>query len=312
MVRGAIVVTGATGWVGRTLLGYLANALPSQEFDRRVVAFGSKTCSLSLSSRKEIPIHSLALLPAFAEQQTIDSLFHAAFLTPDRVIGVGIKRYCEINNLITRIVYDALLLRPTTRLVLFSSGAAPLVALADLHTVKPSPLHSYGLLKLQEEILLSSLSPTLVLRIYGLTGRYIRQPNRYALGDFLCSAIRNESIVINSPVKVVRSYVAALDLASFAWAWLQSSDPPHATPIDAVTETLDLLSLAETITTMYGLPSVKHKIDPYAMPDCYMASPQPFLCELQRYGLAPAPLEQQIRDTFSGLIMTPEPPPESP
>lgn len=301
MRTGAIVITGVTGWVGRTMIEYLLQALPPLEFEQRVRAFGSRSCSLLLSNQRKIDIQPLTLLPELAKQEPIDSLFHAAFLTPDRASEIGLHQYCEINTGITSIVCEALRSRPSARSVLFSSGAAELASAAHAQLDQGSALHSYGQLKLDEEKALGSLSSTLVLRIYGLTGRFIREPSRYALGDFLCCAYRNEPIVIQSIRRVVRGYVAACDLSALAWEWARSSDEAPRSPLDAVAETIDLLALAEMIASMYCLPPVRSSIDEALPANVYSASSRKFLTFLERYDHKPMPTEQQIRDTFDGI-----------
>ena len=302
MIRsGAIVITGATGWIGRTLLEYLAQILSTLEFNQRVRAFGSQSGQLTLSKHVRLAVLPLTLLPEFARQEPIHSLFHAAFLTPDRASGLGLDRYCEINQAITSCICDALRFRPTARAVLFSSGAAQLAAATFPQSVDQSPLQSYGSLKLQEEIALAALVPTLVLRIYGLTGRFMREPRRYALGDFLCCAYRKEAIQIRSTRREIRGYVAAFDLSALAWKWSQSFDEAPKTPLDAVDETIDLLSLAEIIASIYHLPAVRSSIDLDLPPNVYSASSAGFLAFFNRYGHVQMSREQQIRDTYEGI-----------
>jgi hypothetical protein len=65
----------------------------------------------------------------------------------------------------------------------------------------------YGHLKLEEERILMSIAPTLVLRIYALSGRYMRDPRRYALGDFIYQALHEGPVVVKSQSRVVRGYV---------------------------------------------------------------------------------------------------------
>ncbi len=304
MIRsGAIVLTGATGWVGRTVLQYLLENLPPLEFSQRVRAFASQFGSINFDNGRSIDVKPLIFLPEFAKRESIDYLLHAAFLTPDRCVEMGLDNYCEANRSITRLICASVSVSPATRVVLFSSGAAAMVSAAHPRLDPGTPLQIYGQLKLHEERILRASNPTFVLRIYGLTGRFLRDPQRYALGDFLCSAFRHESVVIKSLRKVVRGYVSASDLAALAWEWLQSSDEAPSAPLEAVAETIDLFNLAQMISSIYNLPSVHSSIDLAMLPDVYTASSQFFLSLLEYYGLKSASLEQQIRDTYSGIVM---------
>ena len=131
----------------------------------------------------------------------------------------------------------------------------------------------------------------------------MRDPNLFALGDFLLTALRGEAIQIKSSMPVLRSYGHAGDITGLAWRWLLSTDEASAAgrPLTAVSLTLDLKKLAERITSLYHLPPVQVAIDPNAAPNSYVADPEPFLAALKHYGLQPTSLEDQLRDTATGL-----------
>ena len=302
-----LFITGATGWIGRSVLHYLHKILPRKDFNDYIIPFASSEKIIHISNgdgsfESKIRAHPLSEITSVAAGVKRLNLIHTAFLTKDRIHETGISHYIHANQQITECLGRLLQQNPETRSVLFSSGAAAEMGNGNSRTEISVDSNPYAFLKRQEEILFATHASSLILRIYALSGRFIRTPQSFALGSFLLSAIAGQSIVILAKRPVVRGYVSAMDVSALAWAWLQSSDDPPSTPLDAVTETIDLLSLAEMITSMYDLPAVHHSIDAEAIPDCYMAYSQPFLDQLHRYGLVPTPLEQQIRDTSSGLI----------
>jgi nucleoside-diphosphate-sugar epimerase len=299
--QGVLVITGATGWVGRTAVAELQRLLPPPLFAERVRLFASRAGSLAMAGGAH-PLYPLQALPELAAAEPLAAVLHTAFLTRDRLETVGLETYVATNRSITQQVARALALAPTARAVVISSGAAAAIAAADPDQLACDP---YGVLKREEERLLAGLVPSLVLRIYALTGRFIRDPRRFALGDFLLTALRGEPIRIQAPMPVWRSYGHAGDITALAWRWLlapaATDDALSADPLAAVSLGLDLRSLAQRITELYQLPPLQASMDPLAPPNRYLADPAPFLAALERHGLAPTSLEQQLRDTAAGL-----------
>ena len=159
----------------------------------------------------------------------------------------------------------------------------------------------YGQLKLEEEMRLGEVAESLVLRIYGLTGKYIRHSRHFAVGSFLHQALDRQAIKINSPARVVRGYVHAEDVAHLAYSWLSSSDPSPPDPVPAVSHSLDLYALASLISRLYQLPEPQWDCDPAAEPNVYTNETETFCSLLANYGKLPMALEEQILDTALGI-----------
>lgn len=307
MPGGLLVITGATGWVGRSALQELQALLPLSQFAERVRLFASRAGSLPIASSSDgrgfnLQVYPLKFLPELAAAHPLAAIFHAAFLTRDRLDAMGQDTYVATNRWITGQVAQAVALAPKVRAIAISSGAAAscdgLSNPMDRLDVDP-----YGVLKREEETILAGLAPSLVLRIYALSGRFIRGPERFALGDFLLTALRGEAIRLQAKVPVLRSYGHAADITALAWRWLLCSKAGAVEPpLDAVSLSIDLLSLAHRITSLYQLPPVQASFDYMASPNRYLADPGPFLASLARHGLKPTSLEQQILETASGLV----------
>lgn len=292
---GAIVVTGASGWVGRSLLEKLYTLLPREEFLARVRAFSSESGSIYLDSGLLITTQALTALPELANKETCSFFLHAAFLTPDRCASLGHESYAAINRSITKLVETAVRSCSSARVVLFSSGAA---ALAETNQVKISPATLlYGDLKLEEERRLQAIVPPLKLRIYALSGRYIREPRRYALGDFIYQALQGNCIELKSPDRIVRGYVHADCLAEAGIRWLFSHLAAPNNAINAVTHEVDLVGLASSIAAACGGLPVRVPVQANIKSNVYSASPGDFLHLLGLLCIDVPSLEHQIRDT---------------
>lgn len=303
--NGLLVVTGATGWFGRTALHDLQRLLGPESFSRKVRAFASRPRTIASTGfadgvERPIPVAPLAELPKLAAREQVESLLHTAFLTREYVERVGVDEYISINRGITDLVCRSLEASPSARAVLISSGAAEAldhVATLEEHLIADP----YGVLKAEEERRLSEIADTLVLRAYAVSGRFMRDPEQFALGDFLLRALGGLPIVIKAPMPVLRGYGHAGDMVNLAFRWLWSQQPPPAHPIAAVSQEVELLELAGLISSLYDLVPPSSTIDKSLSPNLYTADPLPYANKLHALGIVPRSLEEQIFDTASGL-----------
>jgi nucleoside-diphosphate-sugar epimerase len=297
-----IIVTGATGWVGRSLLHELQKAIPCSSFNSSVLAFGSKATVIASTAYREgcqisIPIIPLQDIVQMARGRNI-LLVHTAFLTKDRLANYGYSKFVEINRRITDMAYQAAQEASSSRIVAISSGAAALAEQRNEESLD-NALDPYGFLKLQEEKLLHAVTATQVLRIYALTGQFIRDPLSFAIGDFLVSALERRPIHIYSKGPVIRGYVSASDVAQCALHWLASEEKPLP-PVPAVSHVASLTTLAAKITSIYQLDPVV--IESMSEPaNSYSHSPLRFLEMLSRFSIKPNPFNEQILDTARGI-----------
>lgn len=303
--QGLLVVTGATGWFGRTALHELQQLLGPESFSCRVRAFASRSRIIASTGfadgvERSIPVAPLAELPELAAREPIEALMHTAFLTREYVERVGVEAYIRTNRSITELIYRSLDCTPSARAVVISSGAA-----ADLDDVASLEDHlysdPYGVLKREEEWRLGQIADTLVLRAYAVSGRFMRDPSQFALGDFLLRALEGLPIRIRAPMPVIRGYGNAGDMVSLAFRWLWSEHLPPSHPIAAVSQQVELLQLASLITSLYDLPPISSAIDTSLPPNYYTADPACYANMLQMLAIKPRSLEEQVIDTLSGL-----------
>ena len=141
---------------------------------------------------------------------------------------------------------------------------------------------------------------SLILRIYGLTGRFINNPERFALGSFINQALKKQPIKIESKIPVIRGYGNAHDICKLALNWIFDENyQNYKEPISTVNVEIDLLSLAQKISEIYDLPKVNCSWDDKLKPNKYSCSSVKFIKELRRYHLKPKNIEEQILDTSS-------------
>ena len=299
-MNGFIVVTGASGWVGKTALFELQKILPSEDFQKRVLAFASskKFYETTLYSKNfKIPVYPLLELSNFAKNHNLSFLFHCAFLTREKVNILGIEEYIRINKSIINSVCSACKSFPNIKIISISSGAANKYT-SEKNFLKELHSDPYGVLKREEELRIQSFSNSLILRIYALSGRFMKEPNIFALGNFIIKAMQNEKIQITSKTPVIRSYGNASDICKFAWSWLfDENNVKFNSPINAVSLTLKLDKLAQEVSNTFNSPGVVCDWDSRLKPNSYIAETDTFKKSLEFYGLRPKSLIEQIKDS---------------
>lgn len=294
--KGSIVVTGATGWMGLTVIQELYRILPRSEARARIHPFASQQSSIRVDPETLITAEPLRNLSLLAKEGSIAIIIHCAFLTPDKLSAMGVEQFISVNQAITREICYALELNPKARVVSMSSGAAG-DAPERLNTTEASAKEVYGWLKLDEEHRLRELAATLVLRIFALTGRNMRNPRQYALGDFIYQALIDKQIIVNCTRKTVRGYGPAGEIARLAVLWAMSQEPAPKQPISTVSHIIELTELAKMVALRISVGRPVNSLEADLPVDTYIADPGDFLMILKRFRIICPSLERQIDKT---------------
>lgn len=296
--EGQYLLTGASGWFGRTALWEYERSHGPEALRRDVVAFASTAKEIDFGSAYG-PMPALPLAAITAIRKPL-GLIHLAFLTRDQLQHLEVQRYIAINRAISDQIERLLEQHANLPIITTSSGAA-----AALENEAQDLLQNpYGVLKQEEEALWQRHAQdrmALVFRVYAASGRFLKSPKLFALGDFVEKALNGQAIEIKSRRPVLRSYVHVGTLMQLAWALLRQPLESGFQQIDACTESLSLLELAEIVSKIWHLPAPVHEIDHNLNPDSYVADCTPFLSLLQRYHLSSPDLEAQLLETASWI-----------
>ena len=294
------VITGGSGWVGKNFLFELSKILSYEEFKKNLFVFGSKDRIIKLRDNKNkktinIPVKKLSLINEVLKEREKINLVHTAFLTREKVNKFGIKKYIKTNTDITNHVVDFLKIKKESKAVIISSGAATIFEQKNKsqRIIEKDP---YGFLKLEEEKKISKIVPSLTLRIYGLTGKFIRDPNLFALGNFLINAKNKSHLKIISKYHVIRSYGCASDIAKLGIKWLSREAKTEL--LNAATDTISIYELARKITNLYNLNPIESDIDENLSKDDYSCETYVFKNYLKTFGIKITNIEKQIQETF--------------
>ena len=295
-----LLLTSASGWFGRTALHVYEQEHGPEALRREVIPFASRERWVDFDSPHG-PVKACPL-EAITEVSNPRGLLHLAFLTRDKVEGLGHERYVASNRAITARVAELLQAWPSMPVVTTSSGAA-----AALDGQPPDLAGDpYATLKQEEEALLERQSATrlaVVFRVYAASGRFMTRPQKFALGDFILQALRGQPVQVKAPHAVWRSYVSVEQLMQLSWRLLRGPEGPAGTGfhrLDACGKTVELAELAAGVATALGVRLAPHTISSAAS-DHYGGAGEAFEALLRRHGLTPRSLREQIADTSSGL-----------
>jgi nucleoside-diphosphate-sugar epimerase len=286
-----VLVTGASGWLGRTaldLLGPLGLPTLALASHARVIRVGIQEIECRAWDDQEVA--------AFAPTVVLD----CAFLTRDRVADMPLAEYVAANRTLTeRLVYATRL--PGVRLaVTISSGAA-----VYPHDALDGPIEDnpYGYLKREAEHRLTQAATErgvvpVVLRAWSISGAHVRKPQNYALGSMIRDA-DSGAIRIMARRPVFRRYVLAEELLAVGIA--EGGVGPAT--VDSGGELVEMADLAVRIVAVVRPDAVvsRESIDPRD-PDRYHSDGQDWERRCQKWDLASASLDRQIEMTARGML----------
>lgn len=293
-----LILTGASGWFGRVALWEYEQLMGPDALRNDVIACASTQKEIDICS----PLGPVMAVPLedVLKVESISGVLHLAFLTREHISAFGVSRYVYENKRIASLADSLIRSNPGIPIITTSSGAA---APRDQGAVSVEQ-DPYGVLKKNEEDLWRAYSvdrPAIVFRVYAATGRFMKTPHAFALGDFIASAQSGKQLVVKSNRPVYRSYVNVGCLMRLCWKILMGSNCCGYRQIDACTHTLSLHCLARIISSMWNLPAPVAQIDSMAPPDRYVGDPSDFLALAQEYNLQIPSLQDQIWETSSDI-----------
>ncbi len=286
-----ILITGASGWLGRTALDLLAPlGLPTLAIASRARLIRVADCEI------ECRVWDEREVVAFAPSVLLD----CAFLTQDRVADMPLGEYVAANRVLTeRLVYATQL--SNVRLALtVSSGAA-----VHPHDAFEGPIEDnpYGYLKREAEHRLAQAAADsgavpVVARAWSISGAHVQKPQGYALGSMIRDADAG-AIRIKARRPVFRRYVLADELLALGIA--EGGVGPAS--IDSGGELVEMAELAERVAAVVRPDAVitRGEVDPHN-PDRYHSDGAAWENRCQKWGLTSATLDRQIEITARGVL----------
>lgn len=286
-----ILITGASGWLGRTALDLIA------PLELPTLALASRAQTIHVADRGiDCQVWDDGLIADFAPTVILD----CAFLTRDRVAEMPLTDYIAVNRTLTERLLFATRL-PGVRLTLtVSSGAAiyPNDALSG-----PIEANPYGYLKREAEKSLSRLASecgvaAVVARAWSISGAHVQKPQGYALGSMILAASQGR-IHVRAKGRVYRRYVLAEELLALGIA----EGSVGSATIDSGGELIEMGELARRVAAVVRPDTTitRDEVDSQTI-DNYHSDGLDWDRRCRAWGLTSASLDRQIDDTMHGLF----------
>ena len=292
-----ILVTGASGWLGREAIQLLAETLGDM-FANKVILVGSidRLIRVNKTDYSVIAIDSENL-----NGVNFGIILHLAFLSQDKVEQFGAKKYTDVNEDLTNSIIKMTLASGAKYVFVASSGAA---AAHILENQKHIGKKLYGELKLKAENRFLALpSPQVLIgRIWSISGNQIQEPLKYALGDFIYQAVNTGTIALAGSARSTRTYIDARQMMTgYILQLLTSKD----FLLNSGGETTDLYELANQVLRRCNPPGLLIPSELQDQPPDFYVSPDNNMKEiLNHYSVEILSLEEQIENTCHAIVFS--------
>ena len=286
-----IILTGASGWFGKCFLQKYEEKYGRQRLNRDILPVASTGKGIDIDSKYGL-IEAIGFDELMLETKC-QALIHMAFLTREKVDKQNVDWYIDTNRRITSKIIGILENNKNAHCFAVSSGAAKYVK----RSITEDP---YGVLKIEEENLIQKITEqrlSMIFRVYGATGKFMKDPKIFALGDFITSAKSNKTINIESTRKVVRSYVNFGFLSELILEIIKNPIDKGYYKLDACTHNITLLELARLISTIWKLDEPLYRINTSLEPDDYTGCSRELTDLASNYNVKIPSMDEQILET---------------
>jgi nucleoside-diphosphate-sugar epimerase len=286
-----ILVLGASGWFGRTILDLASNAgIPT-------LGLASYPRTIDVGNQKfDLQDWNLDLIKSFKPTIVID----CAFLTPDRLDTLNIEEYVSTNmTLITNFI-TACEVETVCSAISISSGAS-IIDSDQSSQINPKAI--YGELKKISEDKLVELSlqktiKTVIARVWSVSGVFVIDPEKYAFSNLISQA-RNGRATLKTGHSVWRRYCSAADFLTIAL--ILSAQKGHHV-LESGGELIELHELADRIQNQINPELASNKSIPSAeLEEFYCSDGKSWRDACQRFDFKALNISEQISEVSNSF-----------
>ncbi len=290
--RSRILVLGAAGWFGRTLVDLLTG------LDANLMLIGSAETRARFGHQE---FGVLGWNAAKVEQFSPDVVFDFAFLLANRMKTMDRNQYVATNRLLVSRAEWLLSLESVNDFYTVSSGAS--LAYSG-RQVEPD-VAEYGRLKGEAEERLtqeavSQRKRLRIIRAWSVSGGHVPRPQDYLFSHMILGAIRTGRIEIQASGPLFRRYCAIEDLLTLA---LANPDDQTVSVIESGGQLVEARELATAIQSLVPgseiVERVRDRLDGPA--DAYHSNGADWELRLSQSALAPLSLGEQIQAVTRAL-----------
>jgi nucleoside-diphosphate-sugar epimerase len=287
-----ILVLGASGWFGRTLLSMMSGA------GRELLLVGSKERDILVAHQE---FHIQEWSHSFLSEFNPELVFDFAFLTRDQELLLGPTEFNRVNAMLTERLKAVSEFPSVKKLLTVSSGATKVPKFSQSGTGPDS----YGQQKAAVEELLTDASTqsgleVVVARAWSVSGGFVQKPHNYAFSDFVASGIRDRVVRVNAPHLVRRRYCSVEDFLAVSFS---GGADQSFYELDSAGELVELEELANLVAReLGGIPvEVKHFDRSSSIPDDYFSDGIEWSSAVRKLNFAPTDLSTQVRNVIAAL-----------
>ena len=236
----SICLTGATGWLGRSLL----EVLNDSKSPHKIALHGRNESTILSDSGQAFNVQLFDLETII--KQEFDVFAPLAFATRDKMNKMSEEEYSSFNKNIIADAVNVIRGGNVGSVINLSSG----VVSQKSESQQKDPSYSlYADLKeFQENEFANACSdvgiPFINCRVFSVTGIDMREPSKFAIGNLVKQAMIEGSIVLNSKSSVKRRYMDSRDLM---YLLIKCVGKGSSLNIESGGEAVDLVNLSKKI-----------------------------------------------------------------
>ena len=301
-----ILITGGTGFVGRSLLDYRIRHGKCADTEWIIVSRNPEAFIQRCPQFSNMPgvcfvagdvLHE-NMLSNYEDIGAVDAIIHAAaVLDPstaaDKILSAAIDGTRHVIALAQRVGCKKILF--TSSGAVYGPCTSPS---SENDECRPSTPYGKGKM-FAERLLVESGLDVKLARCFSFTGKYLNRKIYYAIGNFIQNCLDGKPIIINGDGTPLRSYLYADDLVEWLFAILERGESGRPYNVGSG-HALSILELAEVVRSVLGTYNeiiVKGQPEPGMKPSVYVPDIGRACCEL---GVAVSvPLQDAIRYTLS-------------
>lgn len=290
----SLVVTGASGWMGKSAIAAWLRE-------------GHSAGSVRVISRKPGPLKVMGHeIMNFSSVEPCHlpgavTLVHTAFVTREFYAQLGPEEFAKANRTIIQnaqnLIYS---LKPKT-LIFVNSGATQRIPIQS--EVDPS-YSAYVLLKKEEREVLSRTAEDIGAGVvegvlFSATGQFMKDPLKFAFGSLLNQALLGQSVEIKSQGNVWRRYC---DAEEFFDVLFHLADKGGSARVESGGELVELGDLVREIGIYLGKTIlVGREVNPKIPDDFYFSTSNDYEIFLLEMGRTKISIQHQISNVLTAL-----------
>ena len=270
-----IIITGATGWLGRNSIRFFLNSGLNLE---NLILIGSHKRDIEIFDGVRVSVKTFDEVINSTGLFNFYGVVHLAYLTRDKISN-NINEYVNENSKITNQVMQILKLKP--KWFTYVSSGAIYSNYLNQTLESDSKSNPYGYLKHQDELKFdqycSDNSINISIgRLWGASGKDFINPSKYAFGEFILNSLANEDITIESPRAVFRKYC---DSEQFMEICIKTAQTWPRTIFNSSGELFEIEDLAKLVAkTLNSKIKVSRKyFEANIVPDDYYSRDEDFI-----------------------------------